>query len=125
MNETRTLRVAVPSEQPGGLEASLSPHFGRCPGFTIVEVKDDTVGDVFYVPNGEHGPGGCMAPVLVLGDHRVDALVVRGIGGRPYAGCMAAGIQVFLGTGETVAQAVDELRAGRLSQVPAGGLCQH
>lgn len=121
----KALRVAIPSEHPGGLDALRSAHFGRCPGFTIVEVADDGLAEVFYIENGAHGPGGCMAPVLVLGDHMVDALVVEGIGGRPHAGCMAAGIAVYNGTGDTVGDAVEAFRSGGLARVPVGGHCQH
>jgi predicted Fe-Mo cluster-binding NifX family protein len=60
------MRIAVPSEQPGGLESAISAHFGHCPCFTIVDTADGEVGEVRVLPNMPHGQGGCMAPVMYL-----------------------------------------------------------
>ena len=63
-DETTTrVRVAIPSEPPGGLEARRSGHFGRCECFTLVDVSDGEVGDMHVLTNAPHTEGGCMAPV--------------------------------------------------------------
>ena len=62
--------------------------------------------------NAPHTEGGCMAPVLVLAEHNVDAIVVQGIGGRPLMGFNQVGIPVLAGVGEDV-----QLHRGR---VPRG-----
>ena len=49
--------------------------------------------------NAPHTEGGCMAPVLVLAEHNVDAIVVDGIGGRPLMGFNQVGIAVHAGVG--------------------------
>ena len=33
--------IAVPSEAPGGLEATISAHFGHCHAFTMVNVDGE------------------------------------------------------------------------------------
>ena len=41
MNDTtKTTRIAVPSELPGGLEAQRAGHFGRCACFTLVDLAE-------------------------------------------------------------------------------------
>ena len=77
------LRVAVPSEAPGGLDSARSGHFGRSPYFTVVDIVDGEIGPVDVVANRPHSDGGCMAPVLTLGENAVDAVIVAGIGQRP------------------------------------------
>ena len=92
-----TLRIAIPSELPGGLDAQRSGHFGRCDCFTLVDVVDGKVGEVEVLQNAPHVEGGCMAPVLVLAEHNVNAIVVDGIGGRPLMGFNQVGIAVLAG----------------------------
>ena len=101
-----TTRVAVPSELPGGLEAQRSGHFGRCACFTLIDIKDGQIDGVEVLTNAPHTEGGCMAPVLVLAEHMVDAIVVDGIGGRPLMGFNQVGIVVHAGLGADVGQAV-------------------
>ena len=40
------MKVAIPSEKPGGLHASRSEHFGHCDVFTVVELKENSVSQV-------------------------------------------------------------------------------
>jgi predicted Fe-Mo cluster-binding NifX family protein len=122
---TTTTRIAVPSELPGGLEARRSGHFGRCECFTMVDVIDGKVGAVNILQNAPHTEGGCMAPVLVLAEHNVDAIVVDGIGGRPLMGFNQVGIAVHAGTGADVEAAVAAYIQGDLPVVGLEGACQH
>lgn len=122
---TAKTRVAIPSEAPGGLDAVRSGHFGRCECFTIVDVIDGKIGEVTVLANAPHVEGGCMAPVLVLAEHMVDAIVVDGIGGRPLMGFSQVGIAVHAGVGADVQSAVDAYIQGGLPVVGFEGACQH
>jgi predicted Fe-Mo cluster-binding NifX family protein len=121
----RTARVAVPSEHPGGLAAHRSGHFGRCDCFTIVDMTNGQVGEVAVLANLPHTEGGCMAPVMVLAQERVEVIVVDGIGGRPLMGFNQVGIKVHAGLGETVEQAVEAYARGLLPEVGLEGACSH
>jgi len=90
-----SLLVAVPSNNPGGIDADRSDHFGHCDVFTLVQLKDGEVEKVYTVSNQEHGAGGCMVPVQFLKDQGVDAIVVGGIGARPMQGFAEVGIDVY------------------------------
>jgi len=127
MNDTTTtkVRVAIPSELPGGLDAPRAGHFGRCDCFTMVDVVDGKVGEVEILQNAPHTEGGCMAPVLVLAEHNVDAIVVDGIGGRPLMGFNQVGIAVHAGVGDDVQTAVNAFIQGGLPVVGLEGACQH
>ena len=122
---TTKLRVAIPSEAPGGLEARRSGHFGRCEFFTLVDVVDDEIGAVQVLRNAPHVDGGCMTPVLVLADHKVDAIVVDGIGGRPLMGFNQVGIAVHAGLGGDVRTTVQAFIQGGLPVLGLEGACQH
>ena len=120
-----SVRIAVPSEAPGGLTARRSGHFGRCECFTVVEVVDDAVTGVEIVENMPHQEGGCMRPVLLLAENTVNAIVVDGIGGRPLMGFNQVGIAVHAGVGADVQTAVTAYIQGALPLVGMEGACQH
>ena len=89
------MKVAIPSEKPGGLQASRSEHFGHCDVFTVVELQENSVSHVEVGANVPHGAGGCVGPVNLLKDAGVEAIVVAGIGARPMQGFTDAGIRVY------------------------------
>ena len=124
-DELKTIRVAVPSELPGGLDAQRAGHFGRCACFTLVDITGDEVGDVEVLQNAPHTEGGCMAPVLVLAEHNVNAIVVQGIGGRPLMGFNQVGIAVHQGVGADVRTTIEALLAGGLPEFGFEHACQH
>jgi predicted Fe-Mo cluster-binding NifX family protein len=111
------LVIAVPSAQPGGLEASLGAHFGHCDLYTLVSVADGKIQQVDVIPNVPHQQGGCMAPVNYLAAKGARALIAGGMGLRPLMGFNQAGINVFYGgDAHTVGDAVAALMAGKLPQ---------
>jgi len=120
------LRVAVPSEAPGGLDSARSGHFGRSPYFTLVDIVGGEIGPVDVVVNRPHSDGGCMAPVLTLGENFVDAVIVAGIGQRPLLACVQAGIRVFAGEDRAdVRSAVEAFVEMELSPVGPDATCRH
>jgi predicted Fe-Mo cluster-binding NifX family protein len=124
-DQTKSIRIAIPSELPGGLEARRSGHFGRCECFTLVDVENGAVGQVNVLTNAPHTEGGCMAPVMALAEHMVDAIVVDGIGGRPLQGFNQVGIAVHAGVGADVQTTVQAYLQGGLPVVGLEGACQH
>ncbi len=126
-------RIAVPSNGEGGLEGTRSGHFGHCDVFTIIDVENGKIKDVSIVQNQEHSQGGCMVPVNILGSHKVNAIIVGGIGMRPLMGFKNAGIQVYHNDQcSEIKPVVEDMIAGKLvaiqdDQVCGGGSggCQH
>ena len=77
------VRIAVPSEGQGGLDGLRAGHFGHCDVFTLVDVENGEIKEVSILANKEHVQGGCMVPVQLLAENKVQKLVVGGIGMRP------------------------------------------
>ena len=128
------MKFAIPSEKPGGLEAQRSEHFGHCDVFTVIKLQDGTVEDITVIDNAPHGKGGCVAPVNLLKDAGVEAIVVMGMGARPMQGFSEAGIDVYYAHKNGVSDvrtAVEKMSEGGLpimhpSQSCKGsGNCQH
>ena len=49
--------VAVPSELPGGLDASVGAHFGHCELYTLITLNDGQISAVNVIPNVPHEQG--------------------------------------------------------------------
>ncbi|MFA4966519.1 MAG: NifB/NifX family molybdenum-iron cluster-binding protein [Thermoleophilia bacterium] len=120
------IRLAVPSEAPGGLDAARSGHFGRSPQFTLVDLVDGDINAVTVISNAPHADGGCIAPVLMLGEHMVDAVIVAGVGHRPLLGCLQAGMRVFAGEDRAdVRSVVQAFVDAELMPVGPDATCRH
>jgi predicted Fe-Mo cluster-binding NifX family protein len=91
------IRIAVPSDEPGGLDAPRSGRFRRSPCFTIVDIIDDVVVNVRVVRNDKRPRDHGLTAILLLGENFVDAVIVAGIGSKPLLHCLQAGIRVFNG----------------------------
>lgn len=109
--------LAIPSSQPGGMDAPLGAHFGHCDLYTLVSVEDGTIESVEVIPNVPHQQGGCMAPVQYLAGKGTRALIAGGMGLRPLMGFNQMGIQVYFGgESQTVGDAVSGFIEGRLPE---------
>ncbi|MFT5728622.1 MAG: putative Fe-Mo cluster-binding NifX family protein [Desulforhopalus sp.] len=129
------MRIAIPSNKPGGLEASRSDHFGHCDLFTIVDLDENKeVKEVSVIANGDHKAGGCMAPVELLHKAGITVIIVGGMGKRPMQGFAGVGIDVYFAdknSVKVVGEAVEKFTNGKLpvmhtDQVCTGsGNCHH
>lgn len=113
------MKIAIPTNNPGGMEASRSDHFGHCDVFTLVEVDgDNKVLSVDLLPVPDHGAGGCMIPVNTLRDAGADAIVVGGIGARPMQGFAEVGIDVYWADKSSIPTAGDVMEKFSANQLP-------
>jgi len=117
-------RIAVPSIDAGGLDGQRSGHFGHCDVFTLVDVEEGEIKQVTTIPNQSHVQGGCMVPVNLLADHKVNALIVGGIGMRPLMGFKQVGIDVYYdATRQEIKPVVEDLLAGKLPMIADNQVC--
>ena len=117
-------RIAVPSIEAGGINGQRSGHFGHCDVFTLVDVTAGEIKQVTTIPNQSHVQGGCMVPVNLLADHKVDALIVGGIGMRPLMGFKHVGIDVYYDVErQEIKPVVEDLIAGKLPLIAENQVC--
>lgn len=116
--------IAIPSTNPGGLEATLGAHFGHCDLYTLVTAENGEVSEVKVIPNVPHQQGGCMAPVQHLANNGVTQLIAGGMGLRPLMGFNQFGIKVYFGGGaQTVGEAVQAMLDGKLPEFKQEHTC--
>ena len=122
------MRIAIPTNSPGGLQAQRSDHFGHCDLFTLVDLDEKLqIKDVSIIKNGDHEAGGCLVPVKILQDAAAEAIIVGGMGARPMRGFAEVGITVYFADRSrltTVQDVVDGLTTNALPVMHADQVCK-
>jgi len=118
------VRIAVPSEGQGGLDGLRAGHFGHCDVFTLIDFEDGQIVNVSILANKEHVQGGCMVPVQLLAENKVQRLVVGGIGMRPLMGFKQVGIDVYYdGECREIRPVVEAMITGTLPMIGDDQVC--
>lgn len=134
--EAFRLRIGIPIVKDDGLESEISGHFGRAEYFIIVDLKkldekkvirDDNVGSLVSETSVirnlmEHA---CGSLVDLLMNSKVDALIVEGIGGRPFQLFKQNGIKVYAGAFGTIKEVLRDFLNGMLQELQAGSCGHH
>lgn len=108
------MRVAVSVDNNNGLDSVVSPHFGRCPYFVLVDLEGQEVKGVNTITNpyyGHHQPG--QVPGFIR-SQQADVMLTGGMGGRAIAFFEQYGIQAVTGASGTVRRALEQYLNGEL-----------
>jgi predicted Fe-Mo cluster-binding NifX family protein len=119
------MRIAIPAENKSGLDSLISPHFGRCPYFILVDVEGQEVKAVSAIDNpfyGNHAPGQVPAFISSQG---TDVMLTGGMGHRAVSFFQQYGIEAVTGAAGTVHQALQSYLEGKLSGVEPCAESQH
>jgi predicted Fe-Mo cluster-binding NifX family protein len=108
------MRIAVSADTKQGLDSVVSPHFGRCPHFILVDVDDHHVRAVEEVDSpfyGHHQPGQVPGFINSLGAR---VMLTGGMGSRAIMFFQQFGIEGVTGAYGTVRQSVEGYLGGQL-----------
>jgi predicted Fe-Mo cluster-binding NifX family protein len=111
------MRIAISADNRNGLDSVVSPHFGRCPHYVLVDVDGREVKAVNAVDNphyGQHAPG--VVPGFIH-SQGVDVMLTGGMGGRAIAFFEQLGIEAVTGASGTVRHALELYLGGQLRGV--------
>ncbi|MDK2911636.1 MAG: hypothetical protein PWR29_593 [Methanolobus sp.] len=114
------MKVSVPSIGKGGMDDTVSQHFGRAPAYTVFDTEDEKYS---VVPNTSDHNGGAGLPVELLAKAGVNVMLCRGIGKGAAVMCQRSGIDVFIGASGTVRDAINAWKSGTLSKATQDGNC--
>jgi predicted Fe-Mo cluster-binding NifX family protein len=108
------MRIAVSADNKQGLDSVVSPHFGRCPYYILVDVEDHDVTGIQEVDSpfyGHHQPGQVPSFINSLG---ANVMLAGGMGGRAIMFFQQYGIEGVTGAYGTVRQSVERYLGGEL-----------
>jgi predicted Fe-Mo cluster-binding NifX family protein len=108
------MRIAISADNSNGLESVVSPHFGRCPYFVLVDMEGQQARSVNAINNpfyGNHRPG--QVPAFI-NSHGVNVMLTGGMGHRAIMFFEQFGIQPVTGAAGTVRQSLERYLGGGL-----------
>jgi predicted Fe-Mo cluster-binding NifX family protein len=108
------MRIAISADNDNGLDSVVSPHFGRCPYFVLVDMEGQEVTATKAVNNpyyGNHRPG--QVPAFI-DSHDVNVMLTGGMGRRAIMFFEQFGIQPVTGAAGTVRQSLERYLGGGL-----------
>jgi len=117
------VRIVVPVEDEGGLNAQLSEHFGRAPYFAVIDLDENGhISNQQMVPNvSEHFGGTGLPPDRIL-QLKPDALIAYGMGPRALGIFQDARVAVLRATANTVREVIAAYNKGMLVELTEGCL---
>jgi len=117
-------RILVPVVDQHGLNARLAEHFGRAPGFAVVDLDENgEVSNVKTVSNtSEHVGGMGYAHDNVL-ELQPNVLILYGMGPRGLNTFRGAGVTVLKANADTVGEVIAAYKKGELEELDEG--CPH
>ncbi|HHX29349.1 MAG: NifB/NifX family molybdenum-iron cluster-binding protein [Bacillota bacterium] len=108
------MKVAVCS-QGDSLESKVDPRFGRCSHFIVFDTETGDT-QAFANPSTSSAHGAAIATVQFLMSHGVEAVLARNIGPNAHSGLSAASILVYSPEGDTVKDALEAYKQGRIRE---------
>jgi predicted Fe-Mo cluster-binding NifX family protein len=108
------MRIAVSADDSNGLESVVSPHFGRCPYYVLVDVEGQAVKQITALPSpfyGQHQPG--EVPGFIHGQG-ANVMLTGGMGRRAIGFFQQFGIEAVTGASGTVRHALEQYLGGQL-----------
>ena len=115
------MKVCFPVHKDEGVNSTVYNHFGSAPEFIVVNTE---LQSTITVENKDldHVHGACN-PVIAVGGHKIDAVVVGGIGAGALMKLNADGIKVYKAVKETVKANLDLLKDNRLPELALHHTC--
>jgi predicted Fe-Mo cluster-binding NifX family protein len=111
------MRIAISADDRNGLDSVVSPHFGRCPYYILVDVDGHEVKTVNAVDNpyyNQHAPG--MVPNFIQ-SQGVNVMLTGGMGRRAITFFEQLGVEAVSGASGTVRRALELYLGGQLRGV--------
>ena len=116
------MKVCIPAATDGGLSSLPYGHFGSAPYYVIHDL-DSKATQVLPSANEHHAHGGCQ-PLAPLAGHRIDAMIVGGIGAGAIQKLHASGVRVYQSGAGSIEDNVNAFRQGRLPELTVEAGCR-
>jgi predicted Fe-Mo cluster-binding NifX family protein len=107
------------------LDSELDPRFGRAPRFIFVDTESGAMQAVDNSGGVQAAQGAGVQAAEVVSRLGAECVVTGHCGPKAFRALQAAGIEVYTGASGTVAEAVEQLKAGRLERAGAPDVGGH
>jgi predicted Fe-Mo cluster-binding NifX family protein len=118
------MKIAI-TAQDKELSSDIDPRFGRAKWFIVVDTEtgDFQAHDNAVNLNAAQGAG--IQTGSNIANLGVEAVVTGNVGPNAFRTLNAAGVKIFLADKQTVAEAIDLFKAGKLKEVNQANVSGH
>ena len=116
--------IGMPSMDNQGLSSKISMHFGKSPYFTILDIKDDQIGEIQVIPNLGRHEGGKMTAAEIINQSKADVLLCANLGSKAVDMLNKNGIKIYVGAFGTVENTFEEWKKGNLDLADEKSACK-
>ncbi|MCP4764592.1 MAG: dinitrogenase iron-molybdenum cofactor [archaeon] len=89
----------------------VSPHFGRCPSYTILKIENGIITEKEEIPNPGHSTGAIPA---YLNNLNVNVIIAGGMGHRAVEFFNDYKIETVVGVSGTISNVINNIKNGTL-----------
>jgi len=107
------MKVAI-SSQGSDLSSQVDPRFGRARHFVVVDTESDAIEPFDNTQNLNAAQGAGIQAAANVAQLGVEAVITGHCGPNAFRGLAAAGIKVYVNASGTVAEAFEQMKAGKL-----------
>ena len=107
------MKLAVTS-QGDNLQSPLDPHFGRAKYFIVVDTENGAFSTVDNAVNLNAAQGAGIQAGKRVAELGVNGLITGHAGPKAFSTLQAAGVVTYTGASGTVADAIEQFKAGKL-----------
>lgn len=115
------MKVCFPVQSNEGFESRVYSHFGSAPAFVVVDIPTNALTTI--INKDRHHAHGACNPVRALDDHKVDVIVVGGIGGGALGKLNQAGIRVYQAGAASIRENIAMFTAQQLPEYTLQQCC--
>ena len=118
------MKLAVTS-QGSNLQYPLDPRFGRAKYFIVVDTETGAFSAVDNSVNLNAAQGAGIQAAKKIVELGVDALITGHVGPKAFSTLQAGKIRIYAGASGTVADAVEQFKAGKLEAASSADVEGH
>lgn len=111
------MKIAI-SSIDNNIESDVSDIFGRCPYFTVVQMKDDKIEKTEFIKNENinQNSGAGVSVAKLMADENVNAVITGNVGPRALDILKQFNIEVYSGKG-IIKNIIEEFINGKLEKI--------
>lgn len=111
-----SVKIAIPTDNKGGLSDIVYNHFGMAPTYTIVDIVENKIKKIEVIKNISDHFGGSESPVDLLLKNNVGIVICSNLGPRAMEILTCQGFDLFFTKREKVQDVVDNYIKGNLER---------
>jgi predicted Fe-Mo cluster-binding NifX family protein len=118
------MKLAITSEGEG-LQAPVDPRFGRAKFFVVIDTETRAAMAIPNAVNLNAAQGAGIQAGKTVVESGVEALITGHVGPKAFTTLQAGNVKVYTGAAGSVADAVEQFKAGKLKAAQAADVEGH